>query len=430
MSLPLAAPMGEDGPVLDRLGFPHVGEHRRFVSAIVCDTVGSGLFMPITLLYFLAMTDLSLVQIGSALSLSALLTMPGAFVIGSLVDRFGPRRMMLAGNLVQAVGMIAYLWADSLLAVALWTTLLNIGRQSFWGSFGNVVTAISAPGERELWFGFLQAVRNLGYSVGGVLAGIALQIGTDLAYETVVVVNAVTFVIAYALLLDVPDHRAPHDDDAPLEGWGTVLRDGPYLRLVLGQFGFVAGMMVLNFAIPVYVAETIDLPGWVVGAIFTLNTAMVGLGQGLVVRRMNGQVRARMMALAQLVFVASYALFVAAGWLPVWLAVVVMLVGAGVYTLGELAGGPVFSATAAEAAPDHLRGRYLGLFQLSWAIGGAVTPVAFTYLLAHGATTLWWVLGALALASAAYLQRLPRTLPASGLRVTDRAGRAEEPETA
>jgi MFS family permease len=152
------------------------------VAAIVADTVGSGLFMPITLLYFLAMTDLSLVQIGSALSLSAVLTMPGAFVIGSLVDRFGPRKMMLAGNLVQAVGMIAYLWADSLLVVALWTTLLNIGRQAFWGSFGNVVTAISAPGEREVWFGFLQAVRNLGYSIGGVLAGVALQIGTDLAY--------------------------------------------------------------------------------------------------------------------------------------------------------------------------------------------------------------------------------------------------------
>ncbi|HSU03622.1 MAG TPA: MFS transporter, partial [Nocardioides sp.] len=152
--------------MLTRLGFPSVGEHRRFVTAIVADTVGSGLFMPITLLYFLAMTDLTLVQVGSALSLSALLTMPGAFVIGSLVDRFGPRRMMLVGNLVQALGMLAYLWADSLLAVALWTTLLNLGRQSFWGSFGNVVTAISAPGEREVWFGFLQAVRNLGYSVG------------------------------------------------------------------------------------------------------------------------------------------------------------------------------------------------------------------------------------------------------------------------
>jgi MFS family permease len=412
--------MREDGPVLTRLGFPSVGEHRRFVTAIVADTVGSGLFMPLTLLYFLAMTDLSLVQIGSALSLSALLTMPGAFVIGSLVDHFGPRRMMLAGNLIQAVGMLAYLWADSLLAVALWTTLLNVGRQSFWGSFGNVVTAISAPGERELWFGFLQAVRNLGYSVGGVLAGIALQIGTDLAYQSVVVINAVTFLLAYFLLLDVPDHRVARADDAPVEGWGVVLRDRAYLRLVVGQLGFVAGMMVLNFALPVYVAETIDLPGWVVGALFTINTALVGLGQGLVVRRMTGHVRARMMGLAQLVFVASYAMFVVAGWLPVWLAVAVVLVATAVYTFGELTGGPVFSATAAEAAPDHLRGRYLGLFQLGWGLGGAVAPVAFTWLLAHGQTTTWWVLALVALASGAYLQTLPRVLPAAGRRVTQR----------
>jgi MFS family permease len=156
----------------------------------------------------------------------------------------------------------------------------------------------------------------------------------------------------------------------------------------------------------------------------------VGLGQGLVVRRMTGRVRARMMGLAQVVFVVSYALFVLAGWLPVWLAVAVMLVGAAVYTFGELTGGPVFSATAAEAAPDHLRGRYLGLFQLSWGIGGAVTPVAFTWLLAHGQTTLWWVLALVAVASGAYLQRLPRVLPAAGLRVTDRSGQEPAPESA
>ena len=305
--------------------------------------------------------------------------------------------------------------------MALWTALLHVGRQSFWGSFGNVVTAISAPGERELWFGFLQAVRNLGYSIGGVLAGIALQIGTDLAFQTVVVANAITFVVAFVLLIDVPDHRAATPDDAPVEGWGTVLRDGAYLRLVLGQFGFVAGMMVLNFALPVYVAETIDLPGWVVGAIFTLNTAMVGLGQGLVVRRMTGHVRSRMMGLAQVAFVVSYGMFVVAGWLPVWLAVALMLLGAAVYTLGELTGGPVLSATAAEAAPDHLRGRYLGLFQLSWGIGGAITPLAFTWLLDRGPTTLWWVLTLVAIVSATYLQRLPRVLPVAGLRVTQRS---------
>lgn len=408
-------------PMLARLGFPSVGEHRRFVSAIVADTIGSGLFMPITLLYFVRMTDLSLVQIGSALSVSALCTIPASFFVGTMVDRFGARRMMLLGNVAQGAGMLAYLWADSFAEVAFWTILLNVGRQAFWGSFGNVVTAITAPGERETWFGFLQALRNLGFALGGLLAGAVLQVDVSAVYHAVVVVNALTFALAFFLLLDVPDHRAHHGEEVPTEGWGVVLRDRPYLRLVAGQFAWCMGMMVLNFALPVYAAETLELPGWLVGAMFTLNTVMVGLGQGLTVRWMSGRVRGRMMALSNLLFVAGYAVFVFAGALPTWFAVAAMLLGAGVYTLGELVGGPVLQATAAEAAPDHLRGRYLGLGQLSWGVTGAVAPVTFAWLLTHGTYTLWWVMGALALAGAAYVARLPRVLPAAAAQVTHAA---------
>lgn len=415
--------------MLARLGFPSVGPHRRFVTAIVADTVGSGLFMPMTLLYFLAVSDLSLVQAGWALSLSALLTMPAAFGIGSLVDRFGARRMMLAGNLVQAAGMVGYLWVEAFWPVALCTVLLNLGRQAFWGSFGNVVTAITQPGERELWFGFLQAMRNLGYAVGGVLAGVVLQVDSVSAFKAVVVANAVTFVVAWALLLDLPDHRAERADDAPVEGWGVVVRDRAYLRLVVSQLGYAIGVMVLNYALPVYIAETADLPGWLVGAVFTLNTVMVGLGQGLMVRWMSGRVRARMMAMAQGFFVAGYALFVLAGLLPVWLAAGVLLVGAAVYTSGELAGGPVYSAVAAEAAPDHLRGRYLGLGQITWGVAGTVTPIAFTWLLDRGPFTVWVALTVVAALGAAWAASLPRRLPAAGRRVTSRAEQISTAET-
>ncbi|MEO6019185.1 MAG: MFS transporter [Knoellia sp.] len=404
--------------MLQRLGFPRVGEHRRFVSAIVADTIGTGLFLPLTILYFLKVTDLSLVEVGAALSVSALLTMPAAFVIGTLVDRFGGRRMMLIGNLVQAVGMLAYLWVEAFWPVALATVLLNLGRQAFWGSFGNVVTAITQRGERELWFGFLQALRNLGFAIGGVLAGVAVQLDTELAFHAVVIANTATFVLAFFLLLDVPDHRSVAIDDQPAGGWGVVLRDRAYLRLVLGQLLFVVGMMVLNFALPVYAVETLDLPGWVVGAVFTLNTLLTGLGAGLTVRWMTGRVRARMMSLAQVFFVLGYAGFALAGVLPVGVAVAVMLLGAIVYTGGELTGGPVFSATAAEAAPDHLRGRYLGLVQLSWGLGGAVAPVAYTALLEHGTYTIWLVLGLIGLLGAAYSLTLPRALPTAGERVT------------
>lgn len=400
--------------MLRRLGFPSVGEHRRFVTAIVADTVGSGLFMPLTLLYFVVTTDLSLVQVGAALSVSALCTIPASFLVGTWVDRFGARGVMLVGNALQAVGMVAYLWADTFVEVALWTVLLNVGRQAFWGAFGPIVTAITEPGERETWFGFLQAVRNLGYALGGLVAGAALQVGTDLAFQAIVVTNASMFLVAFWLLLDVPDHRPGSSGQALGGGWGEVVRDRPYLRLVAGQLGYSVGVMVLNYALPVYVAETLDLPGWTVGAIFTLNTIMVGLGQGLVVQWMAGRQRARMMAFAHLLFVGGYAVFVVAGWLPVGVAVVAVLLGAAVYTLGELVGGPVFNATAAEAAPDHLRGRYLSLNQLTWGVTGAAAPVAFTWLLTHGAASVWVGVTAIAVLSALWVLPLPRTLPAAG----------------
>lgn len=409
-----------DGSVLERLGFPRVGEHKRFVAAIVVDTLGSGLFMPITILYFLAVSPLSLVEIGAALSVSALLTLPAALVVGSLVDRHGPRRMMLVGNLVQAGGMVAYLFVDSFWALAWWTAMLNVGRQCFWGSFGNTVTAITAPGERELWFGFLQAMRNLGYAVGGVLAGIAVQIGTQGAFRAVVIANTASFVVAWFLLLAVPDHRVPQHEDRLPGGWGVVVRDRSYLRLVLAQYGYVLGVMVLNFALPVYAAETAGLPGWTVGAIFTLNTVMVGLGQGLAVRAMVGRRRSRMMALAQLFFATSYLMFILTGMLPVWLGVAVILVASAVYTCGELTGGPVLSAVAAEAAPDHLRGRYLSLFQLSWAVGGVLAPAAYTFLLDHGRNTLWLVLLGISVLAGGYATRLWRVVPSAALSVTDR----------
>ena len=53
--------------------------------------------------------------------------------------------------------------------------------------YGNIVAAISVPGEREKWFGFLGALRNVGFALGGLLSGLAITIGTDTAYAAVVV---------------------------------------------------------------------------------------------------------------------------------------------------------------------------------------------------------------------------------------------------
>ena len=308
---------------------------------------------------------------------------------------------------------------ESFAAVLAWTVVVTIGRTAFWGSYGNIVAAISLPGEREKWFGFLGALRNVGFAIGGLAAGLAVTVGTEAAFQTVVVVNSVSYLFAFLLLLAVPETRPGHAPATP-GSWRVVLGDRHYRLLVATQVGYSLAMMVLNFAVPVYVVTVLGLPGWLSGAVFVVNTVMIGFGQGLVVAALTGRLRWRILVLTQLVFAASWVLLLVAGQIPAGIAIGLVLVASVVYTGGELLGGPVLGALAAEAAPDHLRGRYLSLIQLAWNVSSAIAPLAFAWLLARGPSALWWALLGISAAAVLAAIRLGATMPHAALPVTNR----------
>ena len=399
--------------MLQRLGFPAIGRHRQFVTAITVDAIGSGVFMPISLLYFLESTSLSLVRIGLALSIASALRLPFSPLLGGLVDRLGAKPVLLAANLLQAAGFVGFVFADSFAAVLMTSAIVQLGQSAFWGSFSPVVAAISEPGERERWFGFLGALRNASFAVGGLGAAAVITIGSELAFTAVVVVNAVSYLVAYVLLLSVegpPGGVAVSADGLPV-GWGRVLRDRPYLLLVATNYTFATSAMALNVAMPVYITTFLGLPGWVAGVVFTVNTLMIGLGQGLAVNAMEGSVRTRIVALGSLLFAGSYFMLLSADWTSVPVGVVIVFVAAVVYTGGELFAGPVLNALSTDAAPTNLRGRYVSLYQLSWNVASTIAPVALTWLLDVGAAAIWGALAAVSVVGIGLSALLRRTMP-------------------
>ncbi|MGI8524277.1 MAG: MFS transporter [Nocardioides sp.] len=407
--------------MLQRLGFPDVGPHRRFVSALAIDALGSGIWMPLAILYFLAQTSLNLVEVGTAMTISGLLVVPMVPLIGSFVDRVGPKRVMQTGNALQAVSFALYPFAHSLTAVTGVLLVSTVGRSAFWGALGPMVTQITRRGERELWFGFLQAMRNAGFGVGGVLASVALTIGSSTAYDAVVDANAASYVAAFVLMIGVAGGGAVPDRPREVGAWGVVLRDRGYRWIVLVTFGYALTEMTLNISMPVYFVKTIGLPGWVPGAVFVINTVMIGVGQGLVVRSMTGAIRSRVLLTAVGFTATSFVAMYAAGALSVALAVAVVLVAAVVYTLGEMVAGPVVGALAAEAPPDDLRGRYMSVNQLAWSVSGGIAPLLLSWLLDQGALPLWS--GSLALCAlwALAIGVLARRLPLAGQPVANQA---------
>ncbi|MFG2793708.1 MFS transporter [Streptomyces sp. NPDC048419] len=398
---------------------PSMARHGRFVAAIVIDSIGTGVFIPVSMLYFLATTSLTLVQVGAALTTAGLLALPAGPLIGGLVDRYGAKPLLQAANLAQALGFAGYLVVGQTWQIVIFAWLNSAGRAVFFGCYGVTVTALAAPGQRERWFGLLGSVRNLGYALGGLLSAVAVSIGTHGVYAAIVAINAMSYVAAFALMRAVPNTR-PEAVRHAAGGWRRVFRDRRYLPLVGHQLCFAVSLFALNIALPVYAVDVLELPGWTAGAVFTLNTLMVGLGQGVVVGRLRGRVRSRVLVAGHACFAAGYLLFLAAGRATVLaLAVAVVLLGASSYTLGEILGGPIASTIAAESAPDALRGRYLALNQLAVTFAGTITPMAFSGLLSTGAAAIWLTLVCVSVLGATLATVIGRTVPAARSRIGD-----------
>lgn len=422
--------------MLSKLGFPDVGPHRRFVGALAIDAIGSGIWMPLSMLYFLHQTSLGLVRLGLAMTIANTVVIPLVTYLGVLVDRIGPKRVMQAGNAGAAVAFLLYPFAHSLWAVTVLVFVASLTRTAFWSALGPMVTGITEPGEREVWFGFLQAMRNAGFGVGGVLAAVALSIGTEAAYQSVVLGNAVSYVAAFVLMLGVAGGGrilGRHGEDTPRAGAWVAFGDRGYRVLIAVILCYALVGTTLSIAMPVYFVDGLGLPGWVPGTVYVINTVMIGVGQGLVVRRMTGVVRRRVLQASVVFAAASFLLLWAADLVPVEAGVVVVLVAAVVYTLGELTAGPVVSALAAEAAPDAQRGRFMAATQLAWSVASAIGPLFWSVLLAQGAWAAWGASLAVCVVWSALVRVLGARMPLAGLAVTNAprpAVSADEPTPA
>jgi MFS family permease len=76
-----------------------------------------------------------------------------------------------------------------------------------------------------------------------------------------------------------------------------------------------------------------------------------------------------------------------------------------VMTLGEIGSTPTAQAVSTRLSPEHLRGRYQGVYQLSWTLSQVIAPlVGASVIGAFGGTPLW--VGCFAVTAAAALAYL------------------------
>ncbi len=393
------------------------------MGALVVDSVGNGLFLPLSLVFFTELTDVPLGLLGVLLSVANVLTLPIPVWAGQLADRFGAVPVVVGSQFLQAVGYGAYSLVSEPVGIFLAASLVAIGVRFFWCAIFTLIADYVDGGpargrSKDAWYAWAATSRTAGIGIGGLVSGAAVSYGGDTLYRALAYAAGGCFLaagVAIAALVRAPRHR---DDAAPSgdAGYRALLRDRPFLGLICVNTVHATSTMMLALAMPTFVLDGLHGPDWLTPALLVGSTILISVLTPPIVARLTHLRRTRSIMLAAALWTAWALVLATLGPGRPGLVVPVLIGATLLFTLAEVIHAPISMALAASVAPTHIRGRYLATFQYSFAIGGIIAPAFFTTLFELHRSFPWLVLGAANAASVAAMFLLERHLPATSLR--------------
>jgi MFS family permease len=382
------------------------GVERRLVLIEFIDSVGSGLYLGGSAIFFTRAVGLSSGQIGFGVALGATLGLCTLFPVGLLADRVGPRRVFVGLCAWRAAGFAAYAVVRDFPSFLAVVCFLGLTDKAMGPIVQALVGATVGPAGRVQTMAYLRVVRNVGFTLSGVLVAIPLLLDTRSAYNAIVLADALSFVLAGWLVLRMPVRDAAQARALRREPPAAALRDRRFLALTALNGVLMLQLTMLILAIPLWLVHETRAPKAMMGPLIALNTLLVVLFQiPLSHRAATVPAAARQLAWSG-VFFAVCCLLVAAS--ATGAAVVLLTAAVLMLTVGELlqaAGGWRLSF---DLAPEHRRGAYLSLFGLGTSAQAIVGPPLFTLVVFRAGAAGWAGLAALFALSGLLVPRLLR----------------------
>ena len=383
--------------------------------------------IPFLAIYLTSGLHRSVSYAGLVLALLGLGGTAASLAGGVLADRVGRRPTLLGAQLGTVVSLLGLGLVHGEAAVAVWAVLYGFFANATRPAFSATMTDVVAPQDRVRAFSLNYWAINLGFAVAPVLAGFLAQV----SYLLLFVGDALTTLLLAAIVfLRVPETH-PHlpartstaEASAEPRPTGSILdavRDPVFMAFTGLTFLLALVFMQHLSTLPVAMAADGLSPAQY-GSAVAVNGLLIVLLTVPATAWLTRFARSRVLALAAVLVGTGFALTAVAGSWPAYAGTVM------VWTLGEILNAPVSSAVVADLAPAHVRGRYQGVYSLSWGGASFLAPLLGSWVYdGLGGTALWLACGVLGVVAGAG-QLL--VAPARGRRLTALRALAAEAAT-
>ena len=399
------------------------------LSTVAIETLGTGLVLPFGFIYLHEVLGFTIETAGSLLAVPAIVGMAVVGPAGALIDRLGARRIILVGITAQMLGNVLLAFSATPLTAALALGLLGAAGGVFWPGFNAMIGAVVPSDIRQRYFGINFTLVNLGIGIGGMLAGSIVDVHRPGTFVAMYLGNALSFLAPLAVLLGPLRHvsgKIEHPvsrQDGPRvpTSYLDILRDRAMLPVIALTFlSSLVGYAQVQAGFTAYARLVGQVSTRTIGYAFAANTAIIVLLQLLVLQRIEGRRRTRVILVLSALWAVSWLMTGLSGLLPGSSVAAVLIIGSySVFALGETLLQPTIPAITNDLSPDHLRGRYnavmAGAFQVAAVAGPVVAGVMLGAQL-NGEFIGMLILGcaAMALIARAVERRIPAL--ANGIR--------------
>lgn len=388
---------------LQRLGLmllPSSPAGRTLAIGAGVDSLGTGMFFASFALYFVGVVGFAATDVALAATLAGAVALLAPVPLGRLADRLGTGRFYIALLLLRGLGYGCFAFVSDFKGFLVLTVLLTAADRASSPIHQAVVTALISGQDRTRTMASIRAVRNIGLTVGFLLAGAAFAAAEPSVFVAIFFGNGLSFVVVAVMVRHVllktravVKRSTPAPTAAAVADVRPPFRDRWFMVFTVGNGVLSLYDTVLIVLLPIWVIEHTAVPVALVPVLMAVNTVLTVLLQVYVARFADGPAAAiRLLVLSGALMAVCCGFFAMAQAASTTFAILAILVAVVVLSVAENIQEVAAWELSAVLSPEAARARYLGAFSLGFSGQKVIGPSVLVVVLMPMGLIAWPVL--------------------------------------